>query len=84
MMILEEAEFRRWKEHPLTQEFLGLLRQRRDKLALAWARGILGSDSLQAQAEAITLDLLAGIDFDGLQQLAGVEETGADRIVDDD
>jgi len=86
MTILEEVEFQRWKEHPLTLEFLTLLRNRRDQLALAWARGRVAPNSLAEQAEAIILDRLAEINFDVLQELAGVEPAVRDEeaLSDDD
>jgi len=83
MTILEEGEFQRWKDHPLTQDFLQICRDRRDYLALSWARGLTGAESPALQAEAILLDQLAEINFDTIQQLAGVASAG-EVLSDDD
>ena len=78
--ILEEGEFQRWRDHPLTQEFLELLRQRRDQLAGAWARGL--NLSADRQAQAVLLGQLGEINFDVLKELAGLEPVG--EVVSDD
>jgi hypothetical protein len=74
MQILDQAEFQRWKDNPLTQEFLALLGDRQRNLLEAWGRGkFLGAE---AQAQAVILGQLAQVRFEDVQEMAGVEPTG--------
>lgn len=71
MAILDKEEFQRWRDHPLTVEFLGVLRQRRSDLMEAWGRGQFLSPEQQAQA--VLLGQLAGVSCNDLREIAGLE-----------
>ena len=79
MAIMEQEQFQAWRDSPLTQEFLGLVRKRQQDLMAAWGRGQPLSPEQQAQAQL--LGLLAGISFDhependryGIYELFGIE-----------
>lgn len=71
MQILEEAEFQRWKDNPLTQEFLSILGDRQQHLLEAWGRG--QPMRAEAQAQAVILGQLAQVRFEDVQEMAGVE-----------
>lgn len=62
MAIMEQEQFQAWRDNPLTQEFLGLVRKRQQELTAAWGRGLPLSPEQQAQA--VLLGQLAGISFD--------------------
>lgn len=71
MTILEQAEFQRWKENPLTKDFLSLLAKRQASLMEAWGRGVPMAPEQQAQA--VVLGQLAEISFDAVRDMAGLE-----------
>jgi hypothetical protein len=70
MQILEEAEFQRWKDNPLTREFLSLLGKRQLNLMEAWGRG--QPMAPEQQAQAVILGQLAQVRFEDVQEMAGV------------
>jgi hypothetical protein len=72
MKILEVAEFQRWKEHPLTVEFLALLGKRRLNLMEAWGSGTPLSPEQQSQA--VILGQLAQVRHEDVLDMAGVEQ----------
>jgi hypothetical protein len=74
MTILEAEEFQRWKDNPLTREFLSLLAQRQPALTEAWGRGVQMAPEQQAQA--VILGQLAQVRFEDVQEMAGVEVSG--------
>lgn len=71
MVILEPEEFQRWRDNPLTVEFLGLLKLRRQHLMEAWARG--QSLTPEEQAQAVLLGKLSEVRRENLMELAGIE-----------
>jgi hypothetical protein len=75
MTILEPEEFQRWKDSPLTQEFLSLLKARQQNLMEAWGRG--QPVSPEQQAQAVILGQLAQVRFEDVQDMAGVEVDAA-------
>ena len=71
MVILDKEEFQRWRDHPLTKEFLTLLGNRQRDLMEAWGRG--HSLTPEQQAGAVLLGQLAGLSFEYVCDLAGIE-----------
>jgi len=74
MQILEREEFQRWRDHPLTAEFLKLLDQRRNNLMEAWAAG--QPLAPEQQAQAVLLGQLTQVSFEDVLDMAGVENNG--------
>lgn len=75
MAILEPEEFQRWRDQPLTGEFLGLLKLRRQHLMEAWAGGMPLTPEQQAQA--VLLGQLSEVRLDDLREIAGLEPSDA-------
>jgi hypothetical protein len=71
MMILEQEAFQQWKDNPLTREFLSILKDRRQHLMEAWGRG--QPLMPEQQAQAVLLGQLAEINFEDVQEMAGIE-----------
>lgn len=71
MAILDKEEFQRWRDHPLTGEYLDLLKLRRTHLMEAWAAG--RHLSPEEQAQAVLLGQLAEVRCDDLREIAGLE-----------
>jgi hypothetical protein len=71
MQILEREEFQRWRDHPLTAEFLKLLDRRRLHLMEAWATG--QPLAPEQQAQAVLLGQLIQVSCDDLRDIAGLE-----------
>lgn len=70
-LLLDPGEFRAWKDHPTTVEFLRFLKDRQMALAEAWARGTVWSPEQQAQA--VLLGQLAEISSADVAEQYGVE-----------
>jgi hypothetical protein len=71
MEILERAEFQRWRDQPLTHQFLKVLGMRRDNLATAWSQG--QPLTPEQQAQAVLLGRLAEVRFEDVAEMAGIE-----------
>ena len=71
MTILEPEEFQRWKDQPLTREFLKVLAKRRQALMEGWGSGQMLTPEQQSQA--VLLGQLAAVSFDDVCDMAGVE-----------
>jgi hypothetical protein len=71
MTILEPEEFQRWKDSPMTREFLNLLQKRRQHLMEAWAAG--QPLNPEQQAQAVLLGHLADLKHEDVLDMAGVE-----------
>lgn len=53
MLILQPEEFQRWKDHPLTQEFLQFLADWQEAMMVAWAKSSQPMPWEQAQANLL-------------------------------
>lgn len=71
MQILEAEGFQQWKDHPLTQEFLAVLKRRRDNLMEAWARG--QALCPEHQSQAVLLGRLSEVHLDDLREMVGLD-----------
>lgn len=56
-MALLDEERREWKQHPVTQELLGLLRESQQETMLAWANGVFVGDTAELTLAANTAAL---------------------------
>ncbi len=81
MSLTNKADFLEWRDHPLTQEFLGLLRAKQCRMMEAWGSGTAWA--AEQQAQAVLLGQLARLRFSEadqdehrgatIQDLAGLE-----------
>lgn len=71
MAIQDKAEFQRWRDHPLTVEFLGVLAKAQSNLTEAWGRG--QQLAPEQQAQAVMLGRLSRVQHNDILEMLGVE-----------
>lgn len=69
MSLTNPEEFLAWRDSPLTQEFLGLLRKRQLSMMEAWGSGTAWTETQQGQA--VLLGELARLRFSEADQDVG-------------
>lgn len=73
-----EATFKEWKAHPLTQPFLRFLRDQQEELGRRWSRG--QNLTPEYQARAMISGELANLDFETYAAFYREDEAGSDVV----
>lgn len=71
-LLTNEEDLQRWRENPVTAEFLRYLKDRRETLMKLWGQGQELSQLLQG--EAVALGSLIHLDCDDVKRFYEVED----------
>ncbi len=73
-LLTDKADFQAWLSQPMTKAYLDYLRERRDHLAVSWAKGAPGSHLPETQAQAVLLSRLCELNWGDIRDHYQIEE----------